>query len=39
MWLGPVGTGVHLTGDQEMGMDAEGDGGGVRNTRSLRHMM
>lgn len=22
-----------------MGVDAEGDGGGMRNTRSLRHMM
>lgn len=35
---GPVGAGVHLTGDQEMGMEAEGYGGVVRNAGPLRHM-
>lgn len=35
----PVGTGVHLTGDQEMGMEAEGDRGRVRNAEPLRHML
>jgi hypothetical protein len=34
----PVGAGVHLTGDQEMGMEAEGYGGVVRNAGPLRHM-
>lgn len=36
--LGPVGIRVHLTGDEEVGMDAAGDGGGVRDGGSLRHI-
>lgn len=36
---GPVRVGVHLTGDQEMGMEATGDGGRVWNCRPLRHML
>jgi hypothetical protein len=34
----PFGAGVHLTGDQEMGMEAEGYGGVMRNAGPLRHM-
>lgn len=35
----PVGIGVHLTGNQEMGMKAEGYGGIMRNDGSVRHML
>lgn len=34
---GPVGAGAHLTGDQEMGMEAEGYGGVMGNAGPLRH--
>ncbi|KAI6699502.1 hypothetical protein NL676_013826 [Syzygium grande] len=34
----PVGVGVHVAGDEETGVVAEGDGGGVRDGGPLRHM-
>lgn len=35
----PIGIRVHLTGNQEMGMEAECDGGEMRDGGTLRHMM
>ena len=35
----PVRAGGHLTGDQEMGMEGEGDGGRVGNRGPLRHII
>lgn len=35
----PIGARVHLTGDQEMGVEAEGDGRRMRDGGPLRHMM
>jgi len=37
--LGPIGIRVHLTGDQEMGMEATGYGRRVWNRGPLRHML
>lgn len=35
----PVGIGVHFTRDEEVGMEAEGYGGRMRNNGSMRHML
>lgn len=35
----PIGVRVHLTGDQEMGMETKSYRGVVRNVRSVRHMI
>lgn len=36
---GPVRVWVHLTGNQEMRMEAQGHGRIMRNARPLRHML
>ena len=35
----PIGIRGHIARNQEMGMEAEGDGGIVWNERSMRHML
>lgn len=37
--VGPVGAGVHFGGDEEVGVEATGYGGGVRDGGPLRHML
>jgi hypothetical protein len=37
--LRPVGAGVQVRGNKEMGMEAKGYGGRVRNVGPLRHML